>query len=80
MESCGTASPPQAQMEISRILSLAAPGVLVLLGPGQVPLGPGIGAIVVVSPVCLDVSALLGYKSSLGGIRVPVSQGSSWEF
>lgn len=38
-------------MEIARIVSLAAPRVLVLLDPGQVLLGPGIGAIVVVSPV-----------------------------
>ena len=40
------------------------------LGPGWVPLGPGIGAVLVVSTVSLGMSVLLGDKFSLGGIRV----------
>jgi hypothetical protein len=40
------------------------------LGPWQVPLGPGIGAVMVISPVSLGLSAFLGDKFSLGRIRV----------
>ena len=37
---------------------------------GKDPLGPGIGVIVLVSPVILDVSALLGDQLSSAWIRV----------
>ena len=47
------------------------------LGPGQVPLGPVIGPVLVVSPVSLGVSTLLGDQFSLGGVGVwrAVAQG-----
>lgn len=47
------------------------------LGPRQVPLGPVIGPVLVVSPVSLGVSTLLGDQFSLGGVGVwrAVAQG-----
>ena len=59
-------------MEIGRIVSLAAQWFLGPVGSGSVPLGPGIGATVVVSPVILCMSALLRDQLSLGGIGVQI--------
>lgn len=46
-------------------------------GPQADPIGPGIGAVVMVSPVNLGVSALLGDKVSPGviGMQRTVAQG-----
>ena len=52
------------------MVSPAALWLLDPLGPRQVTLGPGIRAVVEVSPVSLGVSEFLGYKLSLGGIEV----------
>jgi|UPI00001F6DD3 hypothetical protein len=60
----------QAQMETGCIYSLAAPGFLCPVGSGRVPLGPSIGEEVVVSPMILGVSVLLGDPLSLCGISV----------
>jgi hypothetical protein len=60
----------QAQMETGRILALAVLWFLGPLGPGQVSLGPGIGTVLVVSPVRLGVSIFLGHKFPLSGIWV----------
>ena len=57
-------------METRRILPLAAMRFLGPLDPGQVSLGPGIGAVLVVSPVSMGVSAFLGVKLSLGRIKL----------
>lgn len=54
------------QMETSRILSQSVPRFLCPQGSGQIPLGPGIKAEVVVSPVLSDVTALLGGQLSPG--------------
>lgn len=54
------------QMETSRILSQSAPRFLYPQGSGQGPLGLGIWAEVVVSPVMSDVTALLGGQLSPG--------------
>ena len=59
-----------AQMETGRILSLDTLWLLCPVDSCGVPLGPGIGAIVVVSPVILGVSAFLGDQLSPGGIWV----------
>lgn len=50
------------------------------MGSGQVPLVPGIGEVVVVSPVILAVSELLGDKLSPGRIQTwsAVAQGELW--
>lgn len=58
------------QIETSWIMSLAVLQFLVPVGSGQVPVGSGIGAVVVVSPVILGVTALLGDKLSLVGAGV----------
>lgn len=47
------------QMETGRIMMLAEPWFLVPLSPGWMPLGPGIGTLVVVLHVRLGVSVLL---------------------
>lgn len=54
------------QTETSRILSQSVPRFLCPQGSGQIPLGPGIKAEVVVSPVLSDVTALLGGQLSPG--------------
>ena len=65
----------RAQMGTKRILSLAAPQFLGPVGSEQVPLGTGIWAAVVISPVIFDVSTLLGDLLSLGGTGIP---GRTW--
>jgi hypothetical protein len=50
----------RAQTETGKILSLVVPWFLCPDGSGQVPLGPGILAEVVVLPVFSGMSALLG--------------------
>jgi hypothetical protein len=62
--------------DIIRIMSLAVPLFLALLGPWQVPLGPVIEAVVVVSPVGLGVSALLGDK--LSPVRIELGRATAY--
>jgi hypothetical protein len=57
-------------METGKILSQAAPWFLCRVGSWQVSHWPVIRAIVVVSPVNLDITALLGDQLSPGGIWV----------
>lgn len=47
-----------------------------LLGPWQVPLGPGIETVVVVSPVSLGVSALLG--DNLSPVRIELGRATAY--
>lgn len=54
----------------TRRTSLAALLFRCPLGSGRFPLGPGIGALVVVSAVILGVSVLLGDQVSPGKIGV----------
>lgn len=51
-------------------MSGAAVWFLCAVGPGQIPLGPHIGIVVLVSHVSLGMSALLGDKLPPNGIRV----------
>jgi hypothetical protein len=60
----------RVQTETRRILSPAVPWFLCHVGPGRVPLGPGIWAEVVVIPVLTGVSALLGDQLFPKGIWV----------
>lgn len=62
--------------DIIRIMSLAVPLFLALLGPWQVPLGPGIETVVVVSPVSLGVSALLG--DNLSPVRIELGRAMAY--
>ena len=57
-----------AQMETRRILSLAALWFLYPVGSWWISIGLTFGAIVVVSPATLNVSAPLGDQLSPGGI------------
>lgn len=66
MESCGTGSTPGGRWKLEGL----SPDALWFLGPlvpRQVPLEPGIGAVVVISPVGLGVSVLPGDKLSPDG-------------
>lgn len=57
-------------METRRTMFMAVLRFMGLLGPRQVPLGPGIGVMVMLSLVSLGMSILLENKLSLGGIGV----------